>query len=178
MRLILVFLDSKATLVKDSSTWVRTHRRRKAITNMGGLPTILPSQVKVRLMKIRIDLMNGSLRRTDLLWLKLLLTLISFFRACSPVYAVVKTTTITGEFSGTTRVLGTEEIRKALEILGWRKRSLLSQIRGKGSVINFSTKAGPNASLSVLGIGLDLVGYMHQPKLWVKYCRMAYSCGY
>jgi hypothetical protein len=45
-------------------------------------------------------------------------------------------------------------------------------------MLQFSTKAGPNAPLAVLGIGFDLLGWMCRPKKWLEYCEMCLTRGY
>jgi len=65
----------------------------------------------------------------------------------------VKTSTITGPFTGESEVLSESEIRLALKDLGIGK--LLVK---KPNLFHFSMKAGPNAPLAVLGIGFDLIG--------------------
>lgn len=85
---------------------------------------------------------------------KLFITLLAFFRATSPKYAEVKTSTITGAFTGTSETLSVSEVSSALKSLG-----ILGHFRvGKPNMFLFSMKAGPNAPLAVLGIGMDLIG--------------------
>lgn len=49
---------------------------------------------------------------------KLLLTALSFFRATSPKFAPVKTSTITGPFTGSSEVLPEQLLKRALRSLG------------------------------------------------------------
>jgi hypothetical protein len=143
---------------------------------MVGLPSVLPFRLKQKLVQVRKDMYVGSLRRTDLLWLKVLLSLLAFFRCTSPKYSPTKIETITGKFTGECEVLSEGDIRKALHSMGWGSQSLLSQIRGKASIWRFATKSGPNSSLGILGAGIDLVGFIHRPKMWLQYFLMSYRC--
>lgn len=119
-----------------------------------GLPTVLPNSVKQICYETRDGVTKGSLPRVTLLKFKLLVTLLAFFRATSPVFAEIKTSTITGPFTGVTEILPDSEVRDALRSLG-----ILGRLKVKSpSMFHFSMKAGPNAPLAVLGIGFDLLG--------------------
>jgi hypothetical protein len=117
------------------------------------MPKILPTKVKFKLVEIKKGISSGSLTRTDLIYIKLLLSILSFFRATSPDYAVTKVETITGNFTGTCLFLPETEIRGALKSMN----SKVLTFRSKPSLYFNSYKAGPNSSIAVLGIGLDLV---------------------
>jgi hypothetical protein len=84
---------------------------------------------------------------------KLLVTVLAFFRACSPSWSEVKSSTITGSFTGVSEQLPQKEVVMALQSLGLGKLSVR-----KPNLLQFSTKSGPNAPLAVLGIGFDLLG--------------------
>jgi hypothetical protein len=88
---------------------------------------------------------------------KLLLTALSFFRATSPEWSEVKKTTITDPFMGVDPYLPTKSIEEALKSMGWdgKKGGLF---KSKPTIFQFSQRAGPNANLAILGIGIDLVG--------------------
>jgi hypothetical protein len=119
-----------------------------------GLPTVLTNSLKQLCYETKEGIYRGSLPRRTLLKFKLLVTLLAFFRATSPKFAEVKTSTITGSFTGTSETLNVSEIRSALGSLG-----ILGKFHvGKPNMFHFSMKAGPNAPLAVLGIGFDLIG--------------------
>jgi hypothetical protein len=78
----------------------------------------LPIRVKVLCLRVKKGIASGSLSRGDLILFKLLLTVLSFFRATSPEWAEVKVETITGEFTGTSPYLPTKTIVEALKSMG------------------------------------------------------------
>jgi hypothetical protein len=85
---------------------------------MVGLPSVLPFRLKQKLVQIRMDMYAGSLRRTDLLFLKISLSLLAFFRCTSPKYSPTKIETITGSFTGSCQTLDEKDIRVALHSMG------------------------------------------------------------
>jgi hypothetical protein len=115
----------------------------------------LPIRVRIKLLSIKKGIASGSLPRLDLIWVKTLFTLLSFFRACSPNYGEVKISTITGPFTGRGETLPGKELRAVLETM---KRESSITFNRKPSVFMFSSKAGPNSSIAVLGLGVDLLG--------------------
>jgi hypothetical protein len=130
---------------------VARHKRKGPFQ---GLPTVLTNDIKQLCYDTRNGVKKGSLPRITLLKFKLLVTLLAFFRATSPAFAEVKTSTITGPFTGISETLPESEIRSALKSLG-----VLGNLKiGSPNMFHFSMKAGPNAPLAVLGIGFDLIG--------------------
>lgn len=180
LRLCICYIDIRNRYSFDRSTWVKTHGRGnkkssfRKLYSFTGLPTILPLEVKNLLLRCRIGIYNGSLRRFDLVLVKLLFSVLSFFRCSSPNYAPTKVSTITGSFTGTSRTLDQEIIIKALASMGARKGMFTS----KASIINFSVKAGPNAPLAILGLGIDLIAWMQNPTKWLGYVRLSSSRRY
>lgn len=88
----------------------------------------------------------------ELALFKLFVTVLSFFRATSPVYSKPKFTTISGGFTGVSQVLPVGEIRQALKDLG------ITQLKvRKPSPVWLSMKSGPNFPLATVGMGVDLV---------------------
>jgi len=144
---------------------VSRHKRKGPFQ---GLPIVLTTALKQLCVETKEGIYRGSLPRTTLLKFKLLVTLMAFFRATSPKWAEVKTSTITGSFTGTSERLGSTEVSCALKSLG----ILGNLVVRKPNMFHFSMKAGPNAPLAVLGIGFDLIGWMCRPNKWLEYCRM------
>jgi hypothetical protein len=106
---------------------------------------------------VKQGIASGSLSRGDLVLFKLLLTALSFFRATSPEWSEVKKSTITDPFTGRCATLPAKSIEAALKSMGWNgKKGTL--FKSKPSIFQFSQKAGPNANLAILGIGIDLLG--------------------
>lgn len=104
---------------------------------------------------------------------KLMVSVLSFFRATSPKYARPKFETITDSFSGVKETLPQKEIRQALLDLGIQKL-----VVKKPSVFWFSTKSGPNFPIATLGMGLDLIAWIMQPTKWGQYFLMCFTHRY
>jgi hypothetical protein len=156
---------------------VKTHKGKRSLSSFAGLPMCLPIRIKALCLRVKKGIASGSLSRGDLVLFKLLLTAISFFRATSPEWAEVKKGTITDPFNGECMTLPTKSIEVALRSMGWngKKGSLF---KSKPTIFQFSQKAGPNANLAILGIGIDLLGWMLRPKSYIQYCLMCYARGY
>jgi hypothetical protein len=133
------------------------------------MPKILPTNLKHRLVIIKKGLQSGSLSRLDLLFVKILFSILSFFRATSPNFSSPKYKTITGKFTGQCLMLPELEIRLALQSMGLSgliaKKNILRPVHygqtslfsRKPSLYYNSLKSGPNSTIAVLGIGLDLL---------------------
>lgn len=148
------------------------------------MPLILPTNLKHRLVKVRHGLQSGSLTRQDQIFVKLLFSILSFFRATSPSFSKANFKTITRKFTGSCMFLPEREIRMALMSMGFNsihaKRINSSRdhfgetpiykrvpatfgsdrkplFSSKPSLFLHSTKTGPNSTIAVLGIGLDLI---------------------
>jgi hypothetical protein len=169
LRLVICFIDSHNKTVYDTHTWVARIKKGP----FKGLPACLPNPVKLLCKETRDGIYCGSLPRITLIKFKLLVTLLAFFRATSPAWSEVKTSTITDPFSGVSETLDESMIRQALIDLGITRLSVK-----KPNMFLFSMKSGPNAPLAVLGIGFDLIAWMCQPKKWLEYCLMCWSRGY
>lgn len=148
MRLVICFIDSHNKTVYDTQTWVARIKKGP----LKGLPACLPNPVKLLCKETRDGIYCGSLPRITLIKFKLLVTLLAFFRATSPAWSEVKTSTITDPFSGVSETLDESMIRQALIDLGITRLSVK-----KPNMFLFSMKSGPNAPLAVLGIGFDLI---------------------
>jgi hypothetical protein len=171
LRLVVCYVDPHNVTKYDTKTWVSRHKRKGPLQ---GLPTVLTNKLKQLCVETKEGILRGSLPRITLLKFKLLLTLLAFIRATSPKFAEIKTSTITGSFTGTSETLSVSEVSKALKSLG-----ILGNFHvGKPNMFHFSMKAGPNAPLAVLGIGFDLLGWMCRPNKWLEYCLMCWSRGY
>jgi len=172
MRIVICYVDIRNRWIPNTKTWVKIHRgSRSNLKTFAGLPVCLPDSIKRLCLRVRVGISMGSLSRGDLLLFKVLLTLISFFRAASPTYGVVKKSTIIGQFTGRYSTLREHQIVNALRSMGWngKKGSLFSR---KPSVLHFTLKSGPNAPIAVLGMGLDLIAWMLNPMKYRQYCLM------
>jgi len=175
LRLTICSLDLRNKYLKDNKTWVKTHNcRNLSLDNFHGMPCILPTKVKFRLVDIKKGISSGSLTRTDLVFVKLLLSVLSFFRATSPDFSETKTQTITGNFTGECLFLPRDEVTGALRSMNSKNL----KFKSKPSLYFNSYKSGPNSTIAVLGIGLDLVAWIMRPKQYFTYCRFAYNRGY
>lgn len=90
LRLVVQYLDPKAKSLFQTKLWIKTHKGKTGtIHSLRGLPIILPLKVKLFLNNVKVGIASGSLPRGQLIQVKLLLSLLSFFRACSPTYRKV-----------------------------------------------------------------------------------------
>jgi len=151
----------------DKVTWVKRHVGKPSLNNFSGLPKILPYKVKILLRDIKRGLFAGSLPRGQQIQLKLILSMLSWFRAASPEYSKTSYATITKPFSGISEVLDNWELKKALNTLG-----ILTLKVKKPSVFWASSKAGPNFPIATFGSGLDALGWVMRPKKWLQYLLM------
>lgn len=143
------YLDPKSKALYNSKLWVKIHRRKKgpSITSLHGLPKILPISWKEFLRTCKFGIAKGSIPRGQLIKLKLFLTMLSFFRACSPLFRKVDYTSIVQPNRGSAS-LSIVELRSALKSLG------ITVIKtGKPSIFFASSKAGPNFPVATLGLG-------------------------
>jgi hypothetical protein len=157
LRLIVCYVDERNRFVHSTSVWVKTHKGKRSLTSFAGLPMCLPIRIKTLCLRVKQGIASGSLSRGDLVLFKLLLTAISFFRACSPEWSEVKKGTIIDPFTGDCQTLPTKTIEQALRSMGWNGKKG-SMFKSKPTIFQFSQKAGPNANLAILGIGIDLLG--------------------
>jgi hypothetical protein len=177
LRLVVVFLDSQSrNPIVNRKTWVKIHRTGKKgkLTNFWGLPKKLPLQVKRFLVEARLAIHRGSLPRGLMIQLKLLLSMLSFFRACSPDEELdPKYTTITAPFSGVSERLDEKELVRALKYMGLNTLKVQ-----KPSIFLLSSKSGPNLPNATVAIGLDTLGWILRPKKYFTYCKMCLTRGY
>jgi len=173
LRLVVQYLDPRSKPLYSSKTWVKIHQGKLSVKSWSGLPTVLPMKIKVELQGMKESLHNGSLQRGHLIKLKLILSMLSFFRACSPVYRKVSWESIVAPFGGVKTTLDEFELKKALKSLG------ITTLRvGKPSIFFASSKSGPNLPVATLGLGLDLIGWILRPQKWYEYCLICYTNGY
>jgi hypothetical protein len=133
---------------------------------------ILPLKVKLFLNTVKVGIASGSLPRGQLIQVKLLLSLLSFFRACSPSFRKVSWDSIVKPNSGE-GTLNVGELKAALKSLG-----ITTLLVGKPSIFYASSKAGPNFPVATIGLGLDLIGWILRPRKWYEYCLICYTNGY
>jgi hypothetical protein len=153
--LVVQYLDPRSRPLYSSKIWVKIHKGKLSINSFSGLPTVLPQSIKELLRSAKQGIHNGSLRRGLLIQVKLILSLLSFFRACSPKYRKVDWGSIESPFTGKSRTLGKIELSNAIRSLGI---TTLTKSIGKPSIFFASAKVGPNLPVASLGLGLDLIG--------------------
>jgi len=173
LRLVVQYLDPRAKPLYQQKLWIKTHNRKtRSLTSLSGLPAILPLKVKLFLNLVKNGIASGSLPRGQLIQVKLLLTLLSFFRACSPSFRLVNWDSIVKPNLGDS-TLNVVELKAALKSLG------ITTLRvGKPSIFYASSKAGPNFPVATIGLGLDLIGWTLRPRKWYEYCLICYTNGY
>lgn len=167
LRLTVQYLDPRANALYDKVIWVKRHTGKPSLNNFSGLPKILPFKVKLLLRDVKRGLFAGSLPRGLQIQLKLILSMLSWFRAASPKYSETKYTSVTKQFTGISETLDAWELRMALKSLG------ITTLRvGKPSIFWASSKAGPNFPIATFGLGLDALGWVMRPKKWLQYFLM------
>jgi len=167
LRLVIQYLDLKSLPLYNSKLWVKIHRGKKDKLGWYGLPCVLPDKIKNTLLETKSGIYSGSLPRGQLIKVKLILSMLSFFRACSPKYSEVSWDSITGPFVGESTTLDETRLRLALKSLGITTLKV-----GKPSIFWASGKAGPNFPVATLGLGLDLIGWIQRPTKWKTYVRI------
>jgi len=173
LRLVVQYLDPRSKPLYSSKIWVKIHKGKLSVKSWSGLPVVLPKKIKVLLQASKESIHNGSLQRGHLIKLKLVLSMLSFFRACSPAYRKVSWDSITSPFSGVSTVLDQQELKQALKSLG------ITTLRvRKPSIFWASSKSGPNLPVATLGLGLDLIGWILRPQKWYEYCLICLTNGY
>lgn len=173
LRLVVQYLDPRSKPLYSSKIWVKIHKGKLSIKSWSGLPVVLPKKIKVLLQGCKESIHNGSLQRGHLIKLKLVLSMLSFFRACSPAYRKVSWESITSPFSGVSKTLRQQELKLALKSLGITTLKV-----GKPSIFWASSKSGPNLPVATLGLGLDLIGWILRPQKWYEYCLICWTNGY
>lgn len=155
-RLALVYLSNERT--RDLKTWV-------AITRKSGLPKALPSSMRMMLAHLK----HGGHSPEIVNIIRALFTVLAFFRGISghhkPKYA-----SITDSFSGKSSTLPLDLLRRAVRSLGIKK------FRGfKSTKFFIPQRAGANANLVIVSIGLDLLAMMDNPSIWLSYVRWCFK---
>jgi len=178
LRLVICYVDKHNRFYPNTKVWVKIHKgRRSNINSLAGLPVSLPQWFKDKCRSVKIGITSGSLTRRDLILFKLGVSVLSIFRCTSPKWSQWKVDTITAPLlEGACSTLPEKQIRFALKSMGLLKGKKI--FKSSPNIFQFSVKAGPNAPLAVLGIGLDLIGMMHNWNCYKGYCLMAYSRGY
>jgi len=173
LRLVVQYLDPRSKPLYSSEIWVKIHKGKLSVKKWSGLPVVLPRKIKVLLQRCKESIHNGSLQRGHLIKLKLVLSMLSFFRACSPAYRKVSWDSIVKPFQGNKTTLDQQELKNALKSLGITTLKV-----GKPSIFWASSKSGPNLPVATLGLGLDLIGWILRPQKWYEYCLICYTNGY
>jgi len=166
-RLTVQYLDPKSQKLYNTKLWVKIHKGNKDKLGWYGLPKVLPSSIKNTLCVAKSLVYSGSLPRGLLIRVKLILSMMSFFRACSPKYSKVSWSSITDPFNGRDTNLSSIRLLAALKSLGITTLKV-----GKPSIFWASSKAGPNFPVATLGLGLDLIGWLLRPRKWLVYCKI------
>ena len=166
-RLTIQYLDPKSLKLYNTKLWVKIHKGNKDKLGWYGLPKVLPDSIKNTLCVAKNRIYSGSLPRGLLIKIKLILSMLAFFRACSPKYSKVSWSSITDPFNGVSTSLSEMKLRKGLKSLG------ITTIKvGKPSIFWASSKTGPNFPVATLGLGLDLIGWIMRPWKWWAYVKI------
>ena len=105
LRLVIQYLDPGTKRLFNSKVWVKIHKGNKDKLGYYGLPVVLNEKVKSLLKEAKYEIYSGNLTRVRLIQVKLILSLLSFFRACSPKYSKVDYESVTSPFTGVSKTL-------------------------------------------------------------------------
>lgn len=150
-RLTLVYLSNERT--RDLKTWVALTR--------SGLPKALPSSLRM----ILVSLKQGNSAPDVINIVRALFTVLCFFRGISG-HHTPKYGSITDPFSGKSSTLPLDLLQSAVRSLGIKR---FSGFRSTKYFI--PQRAGANANLVIVSIGLDLLAMMDRPSIWLSYVR-------
>lgn len=160
MRLLLCFL-SEEEIIEDK---VKVKRYKN------GLPKLLGERGAMIIAQLRNSQDWKSIRSASYL-VKVLLSIISMFRAMSPEH-VIKFDSVVKPFDGQYQTVGKDDLRVALGKLGIQKLEL------KSPKFLWSNKAGVNANRAWVSYSLDLIAMIESPLIWTNYIKYCWKLSY
>lgn len=170
LRLVCVYIAEDG--IRNKKTWVATYRK-------SGLPKILGMDGRAYVINFR-NAINKSTKvaylkalptDTSLKFCRVLISVLSFFRMMSPEH-VISFDTVTSPLKEGSVPLPDEDIMRGLSSLGIRR------LKTSSPRFIWSNKAGVNARYAFISIGLDLLGIMAVPRIWVSMLKYAFHMGY
>lgn len=163
LRLIFEYLSGRG--LRQTKTWVKVWS--------SGLPKVIGASVRDYIIQHREEIIanHPSLEtHRGFIILRATICAVSLFRSLSPKH-VIKFDSVIAPFSGT-GTLSDNEIKGALRNLGITKLKL-----GKPYFF-WSNKAGVNANYAFISIGLDFLGIIGHPKIFLHHIQYAYKMKY
>jgi len=163
LRLIFEYLSGRG--MKNTKTWVSTWRC--------GLPKVIGSKTRDYLYaeKDNIILAHPSVKTArGFLILRAVLSTVAIFRSLSPKH-VLKFDSVTAPYTGT-GTLSKKEILAALKSLG------ITRLKVGSPYFFWSNKSGVNAQLAFMSIGLDFIGILGHPKVFIGHILYAIRMRY
>lgn len=163
LRLIFEYLSGRG--MRQTKTWVKVTK--------SGLPTIIGRRTRDYLTRNRDLIISNSpelANHRDFIILRCVISVVAFFRTMSPKH-VIKFDSVTSPYTGT-GTLSDNQILRALRSLG------ITVLKPKSPRFFWSNKAGVNASYAFISIGLDFLGLIGHPKIFLNYIVYSYKMGY
>jgi hypothetical protein len=163
LRLCFEYLSGRG--MKNTKTWVSTWR--------SGLPKVIGSHTRDYIIDNKDNLILNHpslLTSRGFLILRAVLSCVAIFRSLSPKH-VLKFDSVTAPYTGT-GTLSHSEIVRALKSLG------ITHLRVKSPYFFWSNKAGVNAQYSFMSIGLDFIGILGHPKVFLGHLLYAIRMRY
>lgn len=159
LRMVGNFLAGKGSYNK--SIWVKHYKN--------GLPKILGLELKHSLENLKYSLENDI---SPLPMHRAIISVLSSFRALSPLKWIPKFSTVTDPFKGISESLDSSTIKKALKAMG--AIDFFNNKKLNTPIFFWSSKSGVNARFAYLSAGLDLIAIMRNPRIWLGHLKFAY----
>lgn len=163
LRLIFEYLSGRG--MRQTKTWVKVWA--------SGLPKVIGAKTRDYIIQHReeIILNNPSLAtQRGFILLRAVISTVALFRTLSPKH-VIKFDSVTAPFSGS-GTLSNNDIKGALKSLG------IYSLKTKKPYFFWSNKAGVNASYAFISIGLDFLGIIGHPTVFLHHIQYAYKMKY
>jgi hypothetical protein len=151
--------------IRNKKTWVSCYCK-------SGLPKILTFKGSRFIIGYREAINKGLVLENGVLrFSRLLISYLSFFRMMSPAH-VLSFASVTDPLREGSVTLTNRQIRSGLASLGLRS------LKTRSPKFLWSNKAGVNTRYSFLSIGLDMLGIIAVPRIWMSMLKFAFHMGY
>nr|UJQ92595.1 MAG: putative RNA-dependent RNA polymerase [Mitoviridae sp.] len=162
LRLVCVYIAEDG--IRNKKTWVASYCRT-------GLPKILGIKGRQAIIDYRLAINNGSVPKDLERFARLLISVLSFFRMMSPKH-VLSFKTVTDPLTEGAVPLSRKDIVRGLSSLGIRR------LKTSSPRFIWSNKAGVNTRYAFLSIGLDMLGIIAVPRIWLSMLKYSFHMGY
>jgi hypothetical protein len=163
LRLIFEYLSGRG--MRQHKTWVKVFG--------SGLPKCIGITNAVYIMNNRDLLVSNHpsvLEQRGFLILRAVISVVAMFRSMSPKH-VIKFDSVTSPFTGKGTIVD-NDIKGALRSLG------LSKLKTHQPKFFWSNKAGVNAQFAFMSIGLDMLGLLASPRVFLSHIVYSIRMGY